>query len=120
MTWMIEHPFQSVLLLLFEYVALMKWASFVYDKPLLLKMSKLTLIPVFLIQDWIVNMMMSFWFLDPPGHPTEVVTQRMVRYKKKYGFVANKLLTPLERWRKRHGFFLCRVLNKFAFRGDHC
>ena len=72
---------------------------------------KYTLVPPFLVADWITNILISPIFLDPPATPFELVTARMKRYKRVYN-VSYRLLTPVERFRLTFAIWLCRHLNR--------
>lgn len=100
-------------LLLLQYIVLFEFQSF-WKKHSLLK----PLVVLFVIQDWIMNWVMSLWFLDPPAKLNELVTGRMKRYVKKYGKRSRWALSKLERWRYGFAVRLCKILNLFD--PDHC
>lgn len=62
-----------------------------------------TVVPVFLVADWLVNLIISPAFLDLPATPFELVTARMKRYKRGY---------PIGTWRNNFAWWLCRHLNR--------
>lgn len=64
---------------------------------------KYTLVPLFLIADWITNILISPIFLDPPATPFELVTARMKRYKRAQHFGT---------WRSDFAYWLCNHLNR--------
>lgn len=61
----------------------------------------------FLVADCLVNWLLSPLFFDLPASPFELVTARMVRYKK-----LNPHAGSLNRWRIGFAVWLCRHLNR--------
>lgn len=71
----------------------------------------------FVLFDWAVNMtVMTVLCLELPGDRTEVVTERMKRYKRTYGMT--KPYKMVNRWRREIAFFLCSIANSIA--REHC
>jgi hypothetical protein len=118
--WLIENPIKSFVILFVQYVILMELCAMtrgtLWEKPV-----KYTLGPVFLFQDWIVNVFaMSALMLNPPHSVFEVVTSRMTRYKITYSWRAESELTRLQKWRLAFAYWLCRHLNRYDSSGVHC
>jgi hypothetical protein len=61
----------------------------------------------FLVADCLVNWLLTPFFLDWPDHALELVTDRMIRYKRLH--YSNR---PINRWRYRFAHWLCRHLNR--------
>ncbi len=79
--------------------------------------AKLLLVVPFAIFDWVVNIIISPWFLDPPKG-IELVTGRMKRYKKRYMNLTRYEMNPLEVWRLQFAIWLCKRLNQHDH--NHC
>ena len=73
---------------------------------------KYTLVPLFLIADWITNILISPIFLDPPATPFELVTARMKRYKREYSNRPGGYMNSIERIRVDFAYWLCNHLNR--------
>lgn len=68
---------------------------------------------VFVVGDWLVNLLISPVFFDLPGHRFELVTGRMARYK-----LLNPHKNKINRWRIGFAIWLCRHLNRYD--NGHC
>ena len=105
-----DHPVQAFFLLLAEYIVIM----LVQIKSRSKLVQVVVIIP-FLIQDWVMNLVLSVLCVDLPGHVFETTTGRMKRYKREY---SDLQLNWLETWRYKFAVTLCRVLNKYD--EGHC
>lgn len=71
----------------------------------------------FVLFDWAMNMtVITVLCLDLPKDKTEVVTERMKRYKRTYGIT--KPYKMIDHWRLQVAFFLCSIANSIA--KEHC
>ena len=110
--WIADNQVLFFCLLFVQYAVLMTYQS-------KLRGLKKPLFIVFIIQDWVMNMFMTLWFLDPPEKLNEVVTKRMKRYKSTGGYSKRGLrVEVIEDWRYYFAVYLCQALNKFD--PDHC
>lgn len=112
MNFIWENQFLFFFLLLAQYIVLMEFQTQlkVWARPLYI---------IFIVQDWVMNLIMTIWFLDLPEKWHEVVTERMKRYKKielRRDDVG--LIMLLNSWRHYFSVFLCRILS--VFDKDHC
>ena len=74
---------------------------------------------IFVIQDWLMNIFMTAWFLDLPAEKTELVTGRMKRYKAHGGWAEHGVKWEiLEEIRYRFAIILCKALN--VWDKGHC
>jgi len=78
----------------------------------------------FLVMDWAVNVfVLSVWFLELPGYPTEVVTKRLQRWRREY---EGKNFLKLDAIEQRRLIFAETICDKFLdyfdtmHNGDHC
>ena len=115
--WLMKYWIATTIVLLVEYVIVMKiarWAEGTDYEGLV----KYTVAPVFIIQDWWVNVLYSVPMMDPPGTWNELVTGRMKRYKKKYSYTDYSNYNLAEKWRLNYAMWLCKLLNKHD--PEHC
>jgi hypothetical protein len=74
-------------------------------------------VPAFVICDWLLNFTTAWWmFLDMPNSWTELVTDRLKRYKHDYLYKDNTTL--LEDWRLVFAVRMCKLLSKHD--PEHC
>jgi len=78
----------------------------------------------FLVLDWAVNVfVLSIWFLELPGYPTEVVTERLKRWRREY---ENQNYNKLNSIKQRRLIFAETICDEFLdyfdtmHNGDHC
>lgn len=120
LTWLINNPIEGFIILFLEYCFVMTIIHKTRDT-ILAPVVKYTLVPFFVIQDWVYNIIpMTVLMLDLPDSPGELVTGRMKRYKRWYS--DNDLpytnLSKLERYRLKFAQTLCKHLNRFDM--GHC
>ncbi len=111
---MIDNQFLFFFLILAQYIVLMEFQGTLKEH----KYGKY-LYYAFIPQDWLMNLIMTIWFLDLPKTWNELVTGRMKRYKLieiNSGDVG--LITLLKIWRYYFAYYLCKILN--IFEKDHC
>ena len=116
---MIGHIIGFAVILLFEYILIAMIYKWTEGKPKWRKILRVPLGIIFLPQDWILNILISPVFNDLPASRWEVVTERMVRYKKAYPAWKYNSFTWLEKWRSNAAYFLCKLLSAFV-EGNHC
>lgn len=112
--WTLQHPVAFFFLVLFQFIIL------AINKERLEK-SKIgkPLFYAFIVQDWWLNILLTFIYFDPPDPWKEVVTQRMERYlqiklkRDSYGF---KYL--LDAWKHYSSKGICWILGRFD--KGHC
>lgn len=108
---LIINPFIAMFILFIQYVVLMellaKYGETNWLKPLVF---------IFIIEDYIVNWLITVTFLDAPRGLNELVTGRMKRYKRKYQLLED--LNILESWRYNFAVWLCNHLNRYD--KGHC
>jgi len=75
------------------------------------------LVYIFVFQNWIINLGFTVLFLDLPGKPFELVTDRMKRYLHAYSEVTSRI-NWRDHWRYNFAIKLCRILNRFDM--GHC
>lgn len=71
---------------------------------------------VFLILDWLLNILLSVIMADLPATVFELTTHRMKRYKKTYG--KRLLLSRKNQWQLTFATVICKMLNRGE--KDHC
>ena len=72
---------------------------------------------IFVVEDWILNWLLTPFFLDLPKEGDELITGRMKRYKEKYRLPAWRK-QKIQRFRYCFAVKLCNYLNKFD--PGHC
>jgi hypothetical protein len=102
-------------ILFIEYIIVMKVFYRYKSHPVV----RFVIGPVFLIQDWWVNLIYTTLFLDPPGHTFEVVTGRMKRYKQTYNYGDYDKYTFIHKFRLNVAHWVCRRLNRYDPE-EHC
>ena len=106
----LEITLVSFIVLLIQYIVLMgllvKYGEQGWLKPLFY---------IFVVEDWVVNWLLSPIFLELPAEFFELVTGRMKRYRKL------KPSTRIQKWRLAFANWLCRILNEHERPGRiHC
>lgn len=109
--WSVSNPMQFFILVFIQYAILAT-----LQKRLGRHWVLYPALVVFIIQDWLLNILLSLLFLDPPASTTEVVTKRMQRYKRRY--TGGVRLNRLQAFRLQFARTLCRQLNRFD--PNHC
>ena len=118
--WIINNPLESFVIIFLQYCFVMTIIHRTKDT-ILAPVVKYTLVPVFVIQDWLYNITaMTVLMLDLPDGPFELVTGRMKRYKRELSFDGDPYtyLNWLERYQLGFAKFLCKQLNRFDI--GHC
>jgi len=108
--WLINNQIEFFFIVLVQYIVLATLQNKLGKRKILYP-----LFVVFIIQDWLMNMFMTLWFLDLPAELKEVVTKRMQRYKEDYSGIR---LNFIETVRYKFAVNLCKILN--IFDEDHC
>lgn len=112
--WILNNQVGFFLVLFAQYAVLMMYQEKLRDSGL-----GAILYLVFIVQDWLMNLVMTIWFLDPPEHISEVVTGRMKRYKRTGGYSKRGAgIELVEAWRYYFAVYLCKALNRFD--KGHC
>lgn len=74
---------------------------------------------VFLVLDWLLNILLTIPMLDLPETVFELTTHRMKRYKKYEAEISvGFLLSWREQYRYNFAVFICKLLNRGE--NDHC
>lgn len=105
--WAWDNQAEFFLLLLAQYIVIFEFQNWFRDH----KLTKPVYL-VFAVQDWLMNIVMSVWFLDLPDQWNELVTGRMKRYKEGGGYSKRGLrIEFIEEFRYRFALALCKILN---------
>jgi len=112
--WVWDNQLSFFGLLFVQYVLVFEFQSWI-KKHMLAK----PVYVIFIIQDWLLNIVISLWFLDLPHETGELVTGRMKRYKSHGGYSYRGISNDaLESVRYRFAIIVCKALN--VWDKGHC